>query len=187
MITSLNTGSPFQLQTTYYRGASTAHGISASGQNGIRASSSSSDSRVNISSAAQSRLANEQQTPDTTQSAILPVGIKHMLEQMVDDPAYAQKYADGYANNIHTACMSLPEFMRGQGALESGRNQLQTAWQNIQNEGETPAQGYAELLKYELSMPQSYWNAQDPGHTMPNIRDFAEAKLAYLEQYMTTK
>lgn len=187
MIASLNMGSAFQLQATYYRGASTAHGINASGQNGIRASSSSSDSHVNISSTAQSKLANEQQTPDTTQSDILPVGIKHMLEQMVDDPAYGQKYADGYANNIHTACMTLPEFMREQGALESGRNQLQTAWQNIQNEGKTPAQGYAELLKYELSMPQSYWDAQDPGNTMPNIRDFTEAKLAHLEQYMAAK
>lgn len=184
MIGSVNVGSLFQLQATSGRGVSDAHGISANEAKGFF---SSSNSNVRISSAAQSRLADEQKSPNATQPDILPIGIKHMLEQMVDDPAYGARIADGYAENIHTACMTLPEFMRAQGTLEAGRNQLQAAWRDIQNEGKSPAQSYAELLSYELSMPQSYWDAQDPGRTMPNIRAFAEAKLAYLGQYMAAK
>jgi hypothetical protein len=80
--------------------------------------------------------------------------------------------------------MTLPEYMQAESTLKAGQNQLQSAWRNIQGEGKSPAQSYAELLRYELSMPQSYWNAQDPGHTMPDLRAFTEAKMAYLEQYM---
>jgi len=144
------------------------------------------ESNISISSAAQSKLTIEQLTTSTTQSDILPIGVKRMLEEIVDDPAYGEKYAEGNAKNIHTACMTLPEFMQAQGTLEVGKNQLQAAWRSIQNEGKSPAQNYAELLKYELSMPENYCDAQDPGHTMP-ARAFAEAKLAYLHQYMANK
>lgn len=184
MISSVSVGSLFQMQTTPYRSTPAAQSISGSEGNDGQSLFLSSDSNVSISGAAQSKLANEQQTPNAAQSDVLPVGIKHMLEQMVDDPVSGAKYADGYANTIHTACMTLPQYLQVQGTLEAGISQLQAAWQSIQSEGKSPAQSYAELLKYELSMPKSYWNAQDPGHTMADIHAFAAAKLSYLEQYM---
>lgn len=177
MIGSINARLFFQVQAT------TTRSIVSTKQDGSQGVFLPSDS-VSISSAAQSKLASEQQMTNAAQSDTLPIGVKHMLEQIVDDPAFGAKYANGYTDNIHTACMTLPEFMRSQDALETGHNQLQEAWKNIQSEGKSPAQSYAELLKYELSMPKNYWDAQDPGHTMPDIRSFAEAKLNYLEQYI---
>lgn len=111
----------------------------------------------------------------------LPEGIKRMLDRMVDDPAYGAEMAAGYASNMHTACMTLPEFMRSEGRLEAGRQQLETAWRGIASTAKTPAQGYAELLRYELSMGDSHWQAMDPGRAGPDVRKLAEAKLAYLE------
>lgn len=140
-------------------------------------------STVSISDAAVAKLATERQSAGQTGQYPLPEGIKHMLERMADDPAYGASYAEGYANNIHTACMTLPEYMQSEGILEAGRGQLQGAWQGIQSQGKSPAESYAMLLKYELSMPQGYWDAQDPGHTA-DVRGLAQAKLDYLEQYL---
>lgn len=140
-------------------------------------------STVTLSDAAIAKLATERQSAGEAGPRPLPEGVRHMLEKMVDDPAYGASYAEGYANNIHTACMTLPAFMQSQGILEAGRGQLQGAWQDIQSQGKSPAEGYAMLLKYELSMPQSYWDAQDPDHTA-DVRALAQAKLDYLDQYL---
>ena len=145
-----------------------------------------SQTSVSISSAAQTMLVADRQS-STGADGDLPVGVKRMLERMVDDPAYGAEMAEGYAGNIHTACMTLPEFLQAEGTLKAGQQQLQAAWQDIRSEGKAPAQGYAELLRYELSMPQRYWDAMDPGHTVPDIRKLAEAKLTYLESYIAGK
>lgn len=71
------------------------------------------DFSVNISEAARSKLADEQQAVNDTVADNLPVGVKHMLEQMVDDPAFGATYADGYANNVHTAAMSITGLKKG--------------------------------------------------------------------------
>lgn len=131
-----------------------------------------------------SKPADERQAGKDMQADSLPVGVKRMLEDMVDNPAFGAKYADGYASNVHTAAMTLPQYLQARGALEAGQKELLTAWQNIQGQGKSPAQSYMDLLNYELSLSKRYWNAQDPGHTMPNIRGFAEAKVAYLQQYI---
>lgn len=174
--------SGFQVQAPYYREMSSTGSGKQSGQELPPFAS-----YINISGAERSRLAAEQQAGSDMQADNLPIGTKHMLEDMVNDQAYGAKMADGYANNVHTACMTLPEYIQAKGTLEAGQKQLQTAWQDIRSQGESPAQSYADLLKYELSMSRSYWNAQDPGHTMVDIHGFAEDKLAYLQQYRAAK
>lgn len=178
-------GSALQTQAMYSFGASAAARISGGIQHGGRVPPPAETS-ISISSAAQAMLGTEQQAGAAGDSA-LPDGLKRMLEQMVDDPAYGAAMAEGYAENIHTACMTLPEFMRAEGTLGAGRQQLEAAWRDIASAGKTPAQGYAELLKYELSMSDRYWEAMDPGHTTPDVRELAEAKLAYLEARIAGK
>lgn len=178
-------GSAFQAQAMYSFGVSAAARIAGGIQQGGRVPPPA-ETHISISSAAQAMLGTEQQAGAAGDSA-LPDGVKRMLEQMVDDPAYGAGVAEGYAENIHTACMTLPEFMRAEGTLEAGRQQLEAAWRDIASAGKTPAQGYADLLRYELSMSDSYWEAMDPGHTTPDVRKLAEAKLAYLETCIAGK
>lgn len=178
-------GSVSQAQAMYSSGISAAARNASGALPGGRMLPPSQTS-VSISSAAQTMLVADRQSSTGTEGD-LPVGVKRMLERMVDDPAYGAEMAEGYAGNTHTACMTLPEFLHAEGTLKAGQKQLQAAWQDIRSEEMAPAQGYAELLRYELSMPQSYWDAMDPGHTVPDIRKLAETKLAYLETCIAGK
>lgn len=139
---------------------------------------------VDISEAARSKLAAEQAAENTVRSDNLPVGTKHFLERLVDDPEYCAEYAEGYVNNVHAACMTIQEALQGRRTLEAGIGQLRADWSAIQGKGGSPAENFAQLLKRELSMPQSYWDAMDPGHTTPDIRALTQAKLDYLQQYI---
>lgn len=148
-------------------------GVTQEGQNATPPSTN-----VSISAAAYSKNVAAQQN----NAPILPVGVQHMLQEMVDNPKFAAQYANGYATNTHTAAMSIGQFLQVKDTLYAGQAQLQAVWQNIQGQGKSPAQSFADLLAYEQAMPQSYWNAQDPGNTTPNIQALAAAKLAYLQQ-----
>lgn len=46
-----------------------------------------------------------------------------------------------------------------------------------------PQAGGRDLLKDESSMSQNYWDAQDQGHTLRNLRGPVAAKLALLREY----
>lgn len=137
-----------------------------------------------ISDAARLKLAAEQQAAGGTQSGDLPIGIKHMLQRIVDDPGYGAEMAEGYATSVHTAPMTIEQYLQVKDTLQTGQQQLQAAWQTIRGEGKSPGQSFADLLTYELSLPQSYWDAQDPGHSVSDIRGLAQAKLDYLQQYL---
>lgn len=171
-------------------------------QRGRNPTAASGDYAISISDDALSRLAAETSAKAGSAADTLDVPTKHLVEDIVNDPAYGEKYADMYASSIHAAWMPMslmesPEWAPGsanvrnqQSILESARNQLQTAWQAIRSQGGSPAEDYAKLLQYELSMPQSYWDAQDPTHALQaegGIRGQVAAKLAYLQQCIATK
>jgi hypothetical protein len=169
-----------------YRLASFAAFSSAPRQNAATPPAYSAD-KVSISDAARRLAAAAKPSADTAGAASLPDGIKHFMEQLVDEPVVGASYVKAYANNVHTACMTIEQAIKGWSTLEAGQRQLQASWAGIQAKGGTPAEQFAQLLKEELSMPQSYWDAQDPGRSMPDIRAFNQAKLDYLEQYMAGK
>lgn len=174
-----------QLNSTY-KLASFAAYSPASRQNPVTQAAYSAD-KVSISEAGRRLATADSQTAKAAGPESLPDGIKHFLERLVDEPAFGVSYAEGYVNNVHTACMTLEQAIKGRSTLESGLSRLQASWAGIQAKGGTPAEQFAQLLREELSLPQSYWDAQDPGHSMSDIRAFTQAKADYLEQYIAAR
>ncbi|MGE5492780.1 MAG: hypothetical protein ACM31P_16005 [Actinomycetota bacterium] len=174
-----------QLNNAYKIASFTAY--STAGRQNAATQPAYSADKVSISEAARRLAAADSQAANAAGAASLPEGIRHFLERLVDEPAFGASYADGYVNNVHTACMTIDEAIKGRSALEAGQSRLQSSWAGIQAKGGTPAEQFAQLLREELSLPQSYWDAQDPGHSMSDIRAFTQAKADYLEQYIAAK
>lgn len=141
----------------------------------------SADSSVQISDAARRRLGAEQAggAPDN-----LPTGVKHMLEDIVDHPELGVDLSTAYATGVHTAAMSLDDYLAGKNTLEAGIGELSAVWAGIQGGQGTPAEKYAQLLKHELSMSSQYWDAQGGSGAVATPHELAQAKLDYLQHYM---
>lgn len=174
-----------QLSNAYKLASFTA--CSTAGRQSAVTQAAYSADKVFISDAARHLAAAENKIADVTGSASLPVGIRHFLEELVDKPAIGASYAESYVKNVHSACMTIEEAIKGRSTLEAGQSKLQASWAGIQAKGGTPAEQFLQLLKEELSLPQDYWDAQDPGHSMSDIRAFNQAKADYLEQYIAAK
>ena len=131
-------------------------------------------SAVNISATAQSLNSSFVTAP-------LPTGVQNMLQSLVNNPQQWKDYVKGYAGS-HSAAMTINQFLTAKDTIAAGQQKLKGVLNSSLAQGKSPAQCMADVLSYELTLPQGYWDAMNSGTSSQDLKEFTAAKLAYLQQ-----
>lgn len=132
--------------------------------------------------------------------AAIPTGVSNRLKDIAENSSVAAQEARSFAYGTRSVCMQPPpngspasvwqQFSQKMAAANDAINQIQSQkvdlYQNETAKGTAPAQIYADMLKLELSQPQSYWSAQDPNHQLGDLRGNVQAQLTQLERNMAS-
>jgi hypothetical protein len=124
--------------------------------------------------------------------ATLPTAFKNQMQQIADDPAYAAGTARLMTGGTHYAVLNShvfdPIYGGYQAQLDSIEPDLASLYRSDQAQGKSGAETVADMLRFEIAQPQSYWSAADPDHLLSNDpKAFAQAQLAALQDAMASK
>lgn len=119
------------------------------------------------------------------------------LQKIANDPNFASKQAKLLSTGQDgllipdTFFPPSPELLSKMHALNDPSNpvqqvmsQRQNLYQNLVNQGVTPAQIYSDLLKFNVNLPSSYSDALDPTNSYPKgyWAQTQQTQLNYLQQ-----
>lgn len=137
----------------------------------------------------------------------LPAAVRHHVEDMVNDPAYAMDAVEQYATRPLGMMVKLPVPTDGregwvdpeevQASLDrwkacyetvnSAHSRARTLYEQGKAAGKSGAEIYADILRDEVAQPDSYWQARDPDNLSGNLKDQTQAELNALEVAIAAK
>lgn len=140
-----------------------------------------------------------------TYNAALPVGVRHHLEQIANDPAYAKEQAKilGTSRELVFVGKELPTQANGYSPEESRiafakmksnmlkmeqvRGDRTAYYEKMKDEGMPPAEIYAKLLEFNANLPKSHddvLNWSESGQQLA-YSDFQQASSDYFNNLFT--
>jgi len=138
---------------------------------------------------------------------LLPIAKLHYVQDLVADPTYAMSQMEKYCSGKMAVLMKLPVPANGQegyvdpeivhAAFEryfSFQSQVQAVHDHAKTllekgkaEGKSGAEIYADVLRDQLSQPDSYWQARDPDNLWGQPKEKVQAELNALEKAIAAK
>lgn len=130
----------------------------------------------------------------------LPTALQHYMEDIANDPNIARQTAYVWGNYPIIVGMKLPippnggpmspeQFNNICGMLKgyadqvaAVQSQAKAVYQQGKAAGKSDAEICADLLKFQLSQPDSYWQARDPQGLAGDLKGTTKAELDALQQ-----
>lgn len=139
-------------------------------------------SNVNISAAAQ-QANSSGHAIGILMPVLIPIpGFQDMLKSMVDNPQKWMDYVKGYGTS-QSATAAINEFLGSKEVNAMGQDKVKDILNSSLSQGKSPAHCMADVVSYELTLPQSYWNTVTDKY-IANLEDITAAKLSCLQQCM---
>jgi hypothetical protein len=140
---------------------------------------------------------------ETTDSAeTLPVSVLHQMQNVANDSGYAATVAQQMAGNVGVLVQSASSLglqypsaaysqwdariQQSQATVNAFQQQAQALYQSDKAEGKSGAETVADILRLQLSQPQSYWKARDPDNLQGDLKGQTQSALTVLQQAMVT-
>lgn len=131
----------------------------------------------------------EQAQMGTQSGSVLPTGIQDEMQEAATNSQYGDEVAAQMSNAPHSAVLASHVFdatyQADQATVDSIQPQLTSLYDSDKAAGKSGAETISDILKFEISQPQSFWNAVDPDHLQSgDAKGYAQAELDTLQTQM---
>lgn len=138
---------------------------------------------------------------------LLPIAKQHYVQDLVADPTFAMSQMEQYCHGTMAIMMKLPvppdgkegyvdpelvhaafeRYFSFQSQVQAVHDHAKELLEKGKAEGKTGAEIYADVLRDQLSQPDSYWHARDPDNLWGQGKEKVQAELNALEKAIAAK
>jgi hypothetical protein len=141
--------------------------------------------KINSTGSAFASYGSTASAPSTSGTG-LPKAFQDEMQQIADDPTYANQTAQMMAGGTHYAVLAShlfdPAYQADQAVVDSLKPKLSALYEADQAHGKGGEQTVSDMLHLEIAQPPSYWSTVDPDHLQSNDpKAFTEAELDTLQ------